>query len=268
MAADRLGRAVERQVAAQRQWPLPDRRGDRVVERHLAAVRLAERRGGGDVEHHERRVDRRLEVQQARRRRERRLPPLGTARVHERVRPAEALGAPLEQRLRTAVARIDAHHVVARAQQCEERARDRGHARGEQQRGLRALEAAMRIDLVQNLGNRPAAPGLDRADGRVALALVERSCRALVLRTHHVVERSEGEGRAVHDRRAHLAHVLGVRAVDGGRFQRGLAAGRVLGHRRLQVRWRARTAVRYGAAHCNHVGVPSAQAGRTAARWR
>ena len=28
-------------------------------------------------------------------------------------------------------------------------------------------QAAMRIDLVQNLGNRPAAPGLDRADGQL-----------------------------------------------------------------------------------------------------
>ena len=188
----------------------------------LSCVRAAREnaravRGGLlDVEHDERGVDGRLEVQQARLGPERGLPRLGPARVHERVRPAETLLAPLEQRLRAAVARVDAHDVVAGAQQREEHGRDRAHAGGKQQRALGAFEVREAL--------------LGGGDGRVPLALVERAGRALLLRLDHVVEAVERERGAVHDGRAHLAGVLGVRAVDGVRLQRKAGLGARGGH--------------------------------------
>ena len=105
--------------------------------------------------------------------RERRRPRVGPARVHERELPAEALAPPLEQRLRAAVARVHAHHVIARSQQREERARDRRHARGKQQRVLGALE--VREALLGGVDRRVALALVERA--RATAAAAPRSCR-------------------------------------------------------------------------------------------
>ncbi len=196
MAADRLGRAVHDDVRAERERPLADRRGEGVVHRQQGPVVVRKPGRALEVHHREGGIGRGFDVQDAVARLERACPGVRVARIDAIHAPAEARGAPVEQRVGSAVALVECHDVVARLETGEEHRRDRRHAGGEQQPHLGALEGR--------------EPLLARAQRRMPIALVERARRAGGLGGAHRVEVREGERGRVNDRRAH-------RAVRGGR---------------------------------------------------
>ena len=121
--------------------PAEVRRGERVVDDDRGAMAMAQARERVHVHHGDRRVRDRLEVEDARRRgRERGFDGLVIGRVHEVDAHAHLPEHRGHERARRAVHELRAEDPVARRNDREQRSMDRGHARREDVRGLRALE--------------------------------------------------------------------------------------------------------------------------------
>ena len=140
VAADRLGGAVDDEIGAERERPLPDRRGERVVDDQPGPMAVRELGRPRHVDDAEQGVGGRLDVEEPRRAGECALPPRRLARIHERVRPADALASPAQELERAAVGLGERDDVLTALDVREEQGRDRGHARGEEERAVGPLE--------------------------------------------------------------------------------------------------------------------------------
>ena len=182
-------------VDAEREGPLIDRAGKGVVDDRGDAARPARRRHRGDVDAAQRRVDRRLEPDHLRGRRQDRLRLTELVDRHEARADAELRQQVGDEVQGAAVNRAAAHDFVAGGEEREERGRRRRLSAREHERARGALE--------------PGNLGFDRQDGRVGVAGVEKLRRSPFVVIAHLLRVLE------HERR---------RFVDGRRQRRGIVA--------------------------------------------
>jgi len=192
VAAEVLGRAVQGDVGAQGQGVLVDGRRERVVDDHRRAGRVAGGRQPSDVDDLQRRVRRRLQVEQGAALRHRALDLLVIGRLAELGLDSETRQELEEDAVRAAVRVLHRDEPVARREQGEERAAHGGHARGEAGSGLSAFEDAQLV--------------LEGAHRRVRVAGVDMAGDAAGSDVQPFVDVRVAVGRAVHD--GHLGRPL------------------------------------------------------------
>jgi hypothetical protein len=159
VTAEELRGGVDHEVGAERERLLVDRRRERVVDDHDRAALVRGRRQRLDVDHLQRRVGRRLQVQHVATAGDRLLDRLVVLRVAEVDVDLLARQDVDEDLVRAAVGVLHGDDARARAEQREQRAGDGRHAGGEADRVLGVLE----------VGDLP----LERAHRRVRVARVD-----------------------------------------------------------------------------------------------
>ena len=185
-------------VDAERERLLIDRARKGVVDDRGHAARPARGRHRGDVDAAQRRVDRRLEPDHLRGRRQHRLRLAELVDRHEARADAELRQEVGDEVQRAAVNRAAAHDLVAGGEERQERGRRRRLSAREDERARGALE--------------PGDLCLDRQDGRVGVARVEELRRSPFVVVAHLLRALE------HERR---------RFVDGCRQRCGIVADAV-----------------------------------------
>ena len=140
VAAQKLGGAVQHQVHAQLERVLVDGRGKRVVGHHDRAGACAGRGQARDVQHLERGVGGRFQVEHPAALGDRRLDLRVVGRIAQRHLHLEAGQELGEDLVGAAVGVLDRHDPVAGREQREERVADGGHAGGEAGGRLRAFQ--------------------------------------------------------------------------------------------------------------------------------
>jgi len=185
MAPEELGGAVHDEVGAQRQRLLEHRRGEGVVDHGDRPAILAGGEQARQVDDLQRRVGRRLEVEQVAAPVHRLLDTVGVGRVDQldlHTDPREVLG---EQHARAAVGVFHRHHPLARLEQGVEHVGDRGHARRRRRGRLAAFEHPQLL--------------LEHRDGRVGVATVDVAGRRAGSDVEPLVDVRVPEADAVHD---------------------------------------------------------------------
>ena len=197
-----------------------DRRREGRVDDDLDAAGVGGLREGGDVDHAQVGIRRRLGEEELRVRADRGFEGGEVARLDHRRLDAHAREELVDELARAAIAIARHDQMAALRQQRHEGRRRRAHARREEDRLLAALE---RRDLA-----------LDRAPGRVAVAPVLLALALALLVVGDLLRVAEPEGRGLVDRRgdrvgfllAQLARVDGARGAPAiARFLRQLGHG-------------------------------------------
>ena len=199
-----LGRAVDDDVGAERQRPLQDAGGERVVDDEKRAGGVGLGRQPLEVDDAQQRVRRRLGVDDPRLRREQRVDPVDVAQRE----PVDVEPEPRRPRVQelegAAVDLALGEDAIARLQEGQQRRGDRRHARGERQRRLGALGRG--------------EPRLEGRDRGIVVARVDHARGPGMERLEHRRERGKAERRALVDGRVHRAIlVLELAAVNGTR---------------------------------------------------